>query len=79
MWTSHLDELVSAGLAEVRPLEPCGKHEQGRMLYRVTACALVVPVLKWFGRDPESEVYSQDGGPLLRAPLRRSFFYGAGN
>lgn len=79
VWTAHLDELVSAGLAEARPLEPCGKHEQGRKLYRATACGLVVPVLRWFGRDPESEVYSQVAGPLLRTPLRCCFMYDAGN
>lgn len=75
---SHLDELVSGRLAEARPLETCGKYKQGQKLYRATERGLVVPVLKWFGRDPESEIYSRDAGPLLRAPLR-CFLYGSGN
>jgi hypothetical protein len=78
VWTSHLDELVSAALAEARPLDGCGKERRGARVYRATQSGLVVPVVKWFGRDPESEVYSQDGGPLLRAPLR-CFLYGSGN
>lgn len=79
VWTSHLDELVSAGLAKARTLERRGKHAQGERLYRVTQSGLVVPVLEWWGRDPESEIYyDHDGGRVLRAPLR-CFLYGSGN
>ncbi|HEU4560687.1 MAG TPA: hypothetical protein VFS20_22735 [Longimicrobium sp.] len=78
VFTSDVDELVSAGLAEARPGEGGGKRERARKLYRATESGLVVPVLKWWGRDPESEVYSQVARPLLRAQLG-CFFYGSGN
>jgi hypothetical protein len=79
VWTSHLAELVSAGLAEARPLEGRGKHANGGNVYRATQSGLVVPVLEWWGRDPESEIYhDHDGGPLLRPPLR-CFLHGSGN
>jgi hypothetical protein len=78
VYTTDLDALVIDGLAESRVLEGCGKRCT-KLLYRVTEMGCSVPVLEWFGRDPEHPIYTDhDGRPMLKPPVRL-WLYGGGH
>lgn len=79
VWSRHLGELVTAGLAQSREQE-LGKRGPQPMLYRVSACGLTAPQLAWHGRDAEHPVYREhDGTPLLREPGLAANMFGSGH
>ncbi|MBV9108740.1 MAG: hypothetical protein JO306_05005 [Gemmatimonadetes bacterium] len=82
VWRKHLDELVTAGLAEACTQEQKGKRgpERIQTLYRATPCGLTAPLLEWMGRDPDHPIYRElDYGYVLREPgLAGNVFGGSG-
>jgi hypothetical protein len=78
VFPGDLDALVASGLAVSRT--GCdGSRRPANRLFRATRCGRRVALLEWFGRHPESPVYTDAyGKPVLRS-VRAGFLFGSGN